>query len=110
MTNREIDRQIAELMGYEVFEVDGIECIETVYDFTGGEVFVELPAYSEDWNAMRLLVEWLQGKVNQISIYTYDGEWCVDIGATNCQFGAYADQVPLALCKAVLSFGRSVKE
>lgn len=120
MENREIDRKIAELMGLRVIESYGDYFIgkdeDGEFDYSQYPDIVDgyalVPQYSTDWNDMRLLVEWLQGKgiLGTIS-QLFENEWACALHKRNGYARVtitendryYADTAPLALCKAVLS-------
>jgi len=95
MSNREIDRKIAELLGYTLSE-----SVPEDYCFLG-EDLTHVPDFSSDWNAMRLLVEWLREK--EIKVYISFQRSGV-FAHTSKNIEAVVDETaPLALCKAVLA-------
>ncbi|WP_308636138.1 hypothetical protein [Paenibacillus silvisoli] len=104
--SREIDRKIAELMGCKCeYEPYGNNC-----PICGG---TWIPEFHRDWNAMRLLVEWLQGKGLRVEIDTRPNTtYCTIFGQNEGvwdQLRIYRDDIPaLALCKAVLSLDPEV--
>lgn len=105
--NREIDRRIAELMGFMVVESGQGEHV--IYDDVYG--YKDIPEYSSDWNAMRMLVEWLQGKRVHVEMIIGGGGCEVVLrsdGGWN-DHGSYSElTAPLALCNAVLSLPSEV--
>lgn len=99
--NREIDRKIAELMGYTI-----VPDLPIHVCFLNGHMR-NVPQFSTDWNDMRLLVEWLQGKridgkkiIVTMRVYP-DGDCQVTLTGHGSLFEE--DTAPLALCQAVLS-------
>jgi hypothetical protein len=110
MTNRSIDRQIAELMGYTYYK----EKMNRIYVYDSSMSplqLAELPYYSTDWNAMRLLVEWLQGKgMAVITEHLFNGKVSVALYDESSRQLSYSleETAPLALCQAVLSLPEGV--
>jgi hypothetical protein len=101
--NRELDRQIAELMGYSVIVSDTYDYWYYSEKYKGE---VPIPPFSISWEAMRLLVEWLQGRVGCIKFeFTrLDGVYVAILSPTrDLVRDVVADTAPLALCKAVLA-------
>jgi hypothetical protein len=119
MNNRSIDREVAEIVGADLGGFDwmypenhhgNIEDNKLINWETAQ--FFWVPRYSTDWNAMRLLVEWLQSKSFMIITNQYPN----DYGYTFCYIQKWNDDhgwetlaikkedtAPLALCHAVLS-------
>jgi hypothetical protein len=99
MTNRSIDRQIAELMGYELHKTLHLHHTSEIGEWD------DIPYFSTDGNAMLKLAEWLQEK--RISMDVVIGKGGCDVTLySHSGFqdnGTYsADTAPLALCQAVL--------
>lgn len=120
--SREIDRKIAELMGENLTGFHWDRTGKSMYKETEtGVAWRDIPDYSSDWNAMRLLVEWLQGKGLKVTfdIFPIDEE---DSDAVFCYifefrkydwhplYESWEATAPLALCKAVLSLPMEVLE
>lgn len=123
--NREIDRKIAELMdkeltGYTWFHQD--ENVQKGHDANTlinweTESFISIPHYSSDWNAMRLLVEWLQGKGFRVefNIFPENSGWKTNFRVYMRRGGYWIEKsnssnpsASLALCNAVLSLPSEV--
>ncbi|QHT60654.1 hypothetical protein GXP70_12365 [Paenibacillus lycopersici] len=112
MSDRQIDRQIAELMGEDLtgFEWPKSGPGKSMVNVkrSGFVEWKDIPYYSSDWNAMRLLVEWLQGKGFKLTLkfneYN-DNDWSADLWNENEDVESYEQDrtAPLALCNAVLS-------
>lgn len=107
--SREIDRKIAELMngdikGWDWKVRDGVKI-----GVRKNELYFHIPYYSSDWNAMRLLVEWLQGKGYLVKLeFHNDWDSCASIYELDNipgkkLAGVVERTMPLALCQAVLS-------
>jgi hypothetical protein len=107
--SREIDRKIAELMGYNVIVSDTYDYWYYSEKYKGD---VPIPPFSLSWEAMRLLVEWLRGRGITFQMFYYTNE--VKILLSYSRINTLAEQwnksAPLALCKAVLSLPKEVFE
>jgi hypothetical protein len=107
--SREIDRQIAELMKWTVGALAGDH-----YYLNDSNEYVIVPEFSSDWNAMRVLVEWLQGKgyIVKIVFQTQTKEVYTTIySTTNDDYSTFSKHnvsAPFALCQAVLALPKEV--
>lgn len=98
--SRAIDRQIAELMGYELFK----DAPTYYVNHDKGDRLDFVPHFTESWNAMRLLVEWLQGKGLAIRlVIRTDGMAQATVYKQELHECEVEETLPLALCNVVLS-------
>lgn len=107
--SRDIDRQIAELMGYEAIIHPNLTKTWVIHKH-GEYEYQPLPRYSTSWEEMGLLVEWLQGKEIEPTIEFQKYGTHVNLGDELTMFiqGEWNKSAPLALCKAVLSIPSEV--
>lgn len=107
--SREIDRKIAELLGYSVIVSDTYDYWYYSEKYKGE---VPIPPFSKSWEAMRLVVEWLQGKAIAVIVeHEPDGKTSVGLYADAAQLSySIESSAPLALCQAFLNLPPGVLE